>query len=146
MRGAETRTYVKARLLKELLGGKRKEEVAAAIDRIRLWPREKEPAMGALRAHRAKGHTIVIASGSLDLYLPALLARIPHDAVICTKMEIKKGVVTGRMTLGNCVRKTKAAMVKAYLDTHGPFADSWGYGNAPHDVPMLEHLNHRIIV
>ncbi len=146
LRGDDARTFVKARLLKEILGGKKLEDLAVAVEKMRSWPREKEPAMSALRMHRSKGHKIVIASGSLDFYLPVLLSKVPHDAVICTKMEVVHGTVTGHMPLGNCVRKTKAEMVKAYLDVHGPFDDTWGYGNAPHDLPMLEHVQHRIII
>lgn len=146
LRNEDPRTFVKARLLRDLLQGKKADDLVSAIDKIRLWPREKEPAMSALRRHASKGHTIVIASGSLDLYLPALLSKIPHDSVLCTKMEISGGVVTGHMTYGNCVRATKAEMVQDYLATHGPFKDSWGYGNAPHDLPMLKLLRHRVVV
>ena len=46
----------------------------------------------------------------------------------------------------NCVRKWKAQMLSEYLGTVEPFAESWGYGNFPHDVPMLNLLKHQIIV
>jgi phosphoserine phosphatase len=96
--------------------------------------------------HHAKGHTIVIASGGLDLYLPALVKDLPPCAVICTEMEIKDGIITGEMTNGNCVRQRKAELVAAYMAAHGPFDASWGYGNFPHDLPMLELVKYRTIV
>jgi phosphoserine phosphatase len=50
------------------------------------------------------------------------------------------------MTKGNCVRLRKAERVAEWLQDNGPFDDTYGYGNAPHDLPMLELLNHKIIV
>lgn len=145
-KGGDHRTYVKEQLLRQLLAGKRVNELALAIERMRSWPRERGLVMNALREHHDRGNHIVIASGSLSLYLPALLSKVPHHAVLCTEMEIKDGVVTGRMASGNCVRARKAERVADYLLTHGPFDDSWGYGNAPNDLPMLEKVKHRVVV
>jgi HAD superfamily hydrolase (TIGR01490 family) len=146
LKRGDTRTHVKAVLLKKILGGKHVSDLAAAVGKMRSWPREKEPAASAIKDHHAKGHHIVIASGGLDLYLPHLLEHTPHDALICTMMEVVDGVVTGKMTHGNCVRALKADLIQAYLDANGPFDDSWGYGNAPHDLPMLVLVKHRIVV
>ncbi|MDD5585485.1 MAG: HAD-IB family phosphatase [Alphaproteobacteria bacterium] len=143
--GGDHRTYVKERLLQRLLAGKRMEELAPAVEKMLGWPRERGLVMNALREHHDRGNHIVIASGSLSLYLPALLRKVPHHAVLCTDMEIKDGVVTGRMASGNCVRARKAERVADYLLTHGPFDDSWGYGNAPNDLPMLEKVKHRVV-
>jgi len=142
----DTRTYVKEQLLLNLLGGKTNAELSPAIQSLKTWPQTKEPAITAIKKHRAAGHHILIASGSLDIYLPELLKDIPHDAVLCTQMEVKGGIVTGRMASGNCVRARKAEMIRDYLAAHGPFEDSWGYGNAPHDLPMLEWVNHKVVV
>jgi phosphatidylglycerophosphatase C len=145
-RGGDYRTHVKERLLLDLLAGKREVDLAPAVEKMLSWPRERALVMNALREQYNKGNHIVIASGSLSLYLPSLLRRIPHHAVLCTEMEIKDGVVTGRMASGNCVRARKAERVADYLTVHGPFDDSWGYGNAPNDLPMLEKVRHRVIV
>ena len=45
-----------------------------------------------------------------------------------------------------CVRAMKAQRVSAYLHHHGPFGETWGYGNRPSDVPMLALLNNKVIV
>jgi phosphoserine phosphatase len=102
--------------------------------------------MRALRDHHAQGDKIVIASGGLDLYLPELLQNIPYDALICTQIGTSDDIVTGEMINGNCVRLRKAELVGAWLAANGPFEQSFGYGNYPHDVPMLGLLKHRIIV
>lgn len=140
------RTFVKAFMLRELLGGKKVEDLEEAAFRTRAWQKVNDEMMEALKGHRAKGDTIVIASGSLDLYLGELVRDIPHEAIICTDVEVKDGVVTGEMINGNCVRLCKAVRVKEWLEKNGPFGESFGYGNYPHDMPMLNLVKHRVIV
>jgi HAD superfamily hydrolase (TIGR01490 family) len=143
----ERRTRIKALFLRWLLKGADPGKLAAAAERLRAWVVWKEENVAALRAHRAQGHHIVIASGSLDVYLPALLRDLPYDGLICTGMERKDGRLTGAMAPpGNCVRQTKAERVRAYLAEKGPFAESWAYGNPPHDLSMMAFCDHGIIV
>ena len=139
-------TYFKERLLPRLLAGKRVEDLKPVLEKMVKKQRWLASTLNTLRIHYAVGHHIVIASGSLDLYLPTLLEDIPYHALICTDMEVKAGRLTGRMLSGNCVRARKAQRVEIYLNTHGPFAVSWGYGNAPHDIPMLDLLQHRVVI
>jgi len=101
-----------------------------------------------LRAHKAAGRAIVIATGSPEIYIPALLraAEIKADAVIGTQVEIVDGKLTGRLAGPNCVRGEKARRVAAWLAENGPFHESWGYGNRPHDTPMLALTDHATVV
>ncbi|MDR3450754.1 MAG: HAD-IB family hydrolase [Alphaproteobacteria bacterium] len=142
----EMRTFLKAFLLRRLIAGKNQETIVAAAARTRLWQKMNAPVMHELREHHEKGHKILIASGGLDLYLPELLRDVPHDALICTDIGMQNGVATGEMIHGNCVRLRKAERVGEWMAANGPFDESWGYGNYPHDVPMLTLVKHRIIV
>jgi len=54
--------------------------------------------------------------------------------------------LTGAILGGNCVRQHKADQVKQTLEQLGDIADSWGYGNFPHDVPMLALVQQRVLV
>ena len=143
---ASLRTFMKGFILRRVLKGKKLADLDGAVRKTFAWQKFNEPVMKVLREHRANGDTIVIASGSLNLYLPQLLKDVPHDALICTDVGVKDGVVTGEMINGNCVRKGKAARVRAWMDEHGPWDESFGYGNYPDDVPMLELMQHRVIV
>jgi HAD superfamily hydrolase (TIGR01490 family) len=140
------RTAIKEGLLRAHLENRCAAELAPAIADLKKWVRWIPSTVAALQEHHAKGHHILIASGSLDLYLPALLEGIPYDGLLCTSIGQKDGVLTGAMEGGNCVRRRKAERVKAYIEAYGPFADSWGYGNAPHDLPMLDLVQHRVVV
>lgn len=140
------RTFVKAFLLRTLLKGKKRDDLAQAAVKTSQWQKINTPVMKALHEHSAQGDSIVIASGGLDLYLPELLKGVPHDALICTDIGVEGGIVTGDMVNGNCVRLRKAERLQAWLTQHGPFDESFGYGNYPHDIPMLNLVKHRIIV
>lgn len=140
------RTFVKGFLIKRLLAGRPVASLATAIEKVRCWMQPNEAGMRALRDHKARGDMIVIASGSLDLYLPSLLRDVPYDALLCTDVDVKDGVIVGDMINGNCVRRCKAERLKAWLEKEGPFDDSYGYGNYPHDLPMLDLVQHRVIV
>jgi HAD superfamily hydrolase (TIGR01490 family) len=142
----ELRTFVKAHLLRRLLAGRRRDQLDDAASHTRRWQKENPLVMQALREHHASGDVIVIASGGLDLYLPELLRGVPHDALICTDIGVENGIVTGEMIHGNCVRQRKAERVGTWLAANGPFGESWGYGNYPHDLPMMNLVKHRIIV
>ena len=140
------RTFMKDHLLRRLLAGKKLDDLKDAAVKTRAWQTENAPVMRALHEHQERGDKIVIASGGLGLYLPELLRDIPHDALICTDIGVENGIVTGAMINGNCVRLRKAERVGEWLAAHGPFEESWGYGNYPHDVPMMNLVKHRIIV
>ena len=110
--------------------------------------RWRESLIDELHAHKAAGRAIVIATGSPDIYVPALLraANIKADAVIGTPMEVVEGRLTGRLAGPNCVQEEKARRVAAWIRDHGPFGESWGYGNRPHDFPMLAITDHKTVI
>lgn len=140
------RTFLKATLIAFMITGSTESAVRDAAEKLRIWRRWNPAMHNKLFQHHQQGHHIVIASGGLDLYLPEILKDIPYNSLICTEIDIKNGIVTGDMTNGNCVRARKAELVKAYIEQHGPFGESWGYGNYPHDVPMLKLVKHQILV
>lgn len=140
------RSGVKASLLRYTLKGVPYEQARAAAKKLaplRIW---KPLAHQALLKHKADGLTIVVATGALELYINQLIDELPVDLVIATEMEVKNGMLTGEMQGGNCVRQEKARRVDAYLKIHGPFEVTYGYGNAPHDLPMLALLQHKTVV
>ncbi len=145
----DMRTYVKAHMLRKLLGGRKAGTFGPAIEKVRRWVKWNESVRKSMLDHFAKGsHQIVIASGALDLYLPELLKDFPPHELLCTVMIVKNGTITGEMAGDNCVRQWKAQRLSEYLAGQEPFDDSWGYGNMPHDNQMLnmKRSKHQIII
>lgn len=143
---ADLKGAIKAALLINALAGVPLEIAEAAAQRVTKWRVWKEPAYSALHRHKREGAVIVIATGALSLYVPYLLEGLPMDAIMATDMEVIDGKLTGRMLGGNCVRAEKARRVDAYLKTHGPFSKTYGYGNAPSDLPMLALLDDSTVI
>ncbi|MCL2468949.1 MAG: haloacid dehalogenase-like hydrolase [Alphaproteobacteria bacterium] len=142
----QRRTFFKESFLFYLLRGRSLSSLAPAIARMESYPRWIESSVAALREHHRKGHRVVIASGSLDLYMKAMLGNLPYDDIICTSMEKEGDILSGRMESGNCVRERKAELVARYMEAKGGFDESWAYGNAPHDLPMMALMTHRVVV
>ena len=142
--GADFAGSVKALLLAATLRGVPLSAASEAAYRLKSRLRWLDPQVEALRAHAAAGRRIVVASGALDIYLPILLEGLPVTDILATDMESENGVLTGRLAAGNCVRALKAERVRPLIaTTPGP---SWGYGNAPSDLPMLALVGHPTLV
>lgn len=142
--GADFPGSVKALLLRTLL---KDIPLTAAYDagrRLKARLRWLTPQVEALHRHATAGHRIVVASGALDVYLPILLQGLPVDDVLATDMELRDDRLTGRLAAGNCVRALKAERVRPLLAAAG--GPSWGYGNRPHDLPMLALVDHPTII
>lgn len=144
--GRDVRTTIKEVLLALTLKGVPLAEAQAAAERLAGWPRWNARIRGELDRHRDAGRRIVVATGALAIYMPVLLRGLPVDHLLATELEVEDGVLTGRMAGGNCVRASKAERVARYLAEHGPFAETWGYGNRPSDLAMLDLLHNRTIV
>ena len=142
----DRRTFFKQQLLLRLIAGHSIESFKQPIARLLKWVRWIEPMRETLQEHYDQGHHVVIASGALDLYLHELIKDIPHHAVLCTNITVIDGKATASMYGGNCVREGKAERLAAYIEAHGPYGESWGYGNFPDDVPMMNLLKYRIVV
>ena len=139
-------TFFKEQMLQRLVAGHDVESFKEAVVRLRSGLNWNETMLRTLCDHYDKGHHVVIASGALDLYLSELVKDLPHHALLCTTIEVIGGIATGVMSEGNCVRLGKAERVAAYMKQHGSFGESWGYGNFPDDVPMMNLMKYRVIV
>ncbi|AWU94592.1 HAD family hydrolase [Azospirillum ramasamyi] len=128
---------VKAIYLKRTLRGLPVAEALAASERMVPRVRWHQPMLEVLKEHRRQGRRVVVATGALDLYMPALLRGLEVDDLLATGMEVVDGKLTGRLSTANCVRLDKAERVTAWIAGNGPVAATWGYGNHPSDLPML---------
>jgi len=144
--GADFRGTVKAIVLKRTLRGVPLAAAEAAAERLVHRLRWHTPMVEALHGHRKAGRTVIVATGALNVYMPALLRHLPVDHLMATEMEVVDGHLTGTIASGNCVRGHKAERVQAWLSQHGPFHRTWGYGNHPSDRPMLALLDEPAVI
>ena len=141
----DRRGRVKALLLRLTIPGVSEEQAALAGEKIRRAAGRNAEMVEALQNHATNGHHIVIITGAATLYVPGLLAGLPYNEIIGTVLEINQGLLTGRIAGINMVREAKAALVQEWLEQHQP-DETWGYGNAPHDLQMLKFFDHALVV
>lgn len=137
---------VKTILLRRTLRGVALADARAAAERLVHRLRWHAPMVDTLKAHRRAGRRVVIATGALDIYMPALLRGLEVDDLLATGLEVADGALTGHLSTGNCVRLDKAERVRAWIAANGPCGETWGYGNRPSDLPMLSVVDRPTVV
>ena len=92
-----------------------------------------------IEAHLRKGHTVVIASSATRAQIQATAEDLGVEDIICTEVEVKKGVLTGELAGPIRWGQAKADGVSEFAEAHGIDLDeSFGYSNGAEDTPMLE--------
>ena len=112
-----------------------------------------KPAIEVLIRDTKQQDKIVIATGALDIYIIDLLNALKEKIginfqyayIICTKAEIQSNKLTGNLFGDNTVRTAKKDLVQTYMNKT-PHFESYGYGNAPNDLPFLEICTHKMII
>ncbi len=101
-----------------------------------------------LHRHRELGHTVILASASLDPYLVPLGASLGVDGIVCTVLERgADGRLTGRLSGANCRGAEKARRVRAWLEEHElSDAELWAYGDSQGDQELLALADHPLRV
>ena len=100
-------------------------------------------ARALVRAHQRRGHTLAIVS-SATRYQVEPLARdlgIPH--VLCTRLEVRDGRLTGRIERPPCYGEGKATAARAFAAEHGAeLVESYFYSDSHEDLPLLAIVGH----
>jgi phosphatidylglycerophosphatase C len=146
--GADRRTVFKEALQIPLLRGVTKAEGLRRAEAVAPDLRWKREAPAALERLRAAGAQIVVATGAARVAAEIFVRHRFGEGILVlgTELETVDGCFTGRLAGGNCVREEKARRVSAWIEANGPFGERWGYGNAPHDLPMLALVDHATVV
>lgn len=101
---------------------------------LRPWMMER------IAWHRARGDTLVLVSGSLDLYLAPWCHRHGME-LLCNRLEVAEGRLTGRY-LGGDRGAHKATDIRARYDL-SRYRRIHAYGDSAEDRPMLALAHER---
>ena len=116
-------------------------EAAGASLAADLLPTLVRPAMQArIDWHRARGDTVVVVSGGFDVYL-APWCRAQGLDWICSSLEARDGVLTGRYAGAQCVADEKARRVRERYDLAG-YRAVHAYGDTHEDHALLALAHH----
>lgn len=142
--GYATRTLpndvAKQRLLINYLSGMGNQELemlgkSFANDVLPTMLRKR--AMDRMQWHQKQGHSCVVISASLDVYLTPWAAQFGIDKVLCTSLETgNDGIVTGRLATKNCYGVEKCRRLEEWLGTRSDFC-IYAYGDSRGDRELL---------
>ena len=109
--------------------------------RRRLAPVVRAEALDRIRWHQAQGDEVVVVSASLDVYLEDWCQKLGVE-VICTELEARHGMLTGRYRNGDCAGREKARRVQQRYDLE-TFGIVFAYGDTAEDRAMLDLATRR---
>ncbi len=124
------------------------DRLGASFAREIAASRLRDDTVARLRRHRELGHTVVLASASLDPYLVPLGELLGVDGIVCTRLErASDGRLTGRLAGPNCRGPEKARRVQELLASRDlADAELWSYGDSPDDAAFLALADHPVRV
>ena len=141
--------------LKELAASSLRGVDAAALDRLGVTfahdfvsGRLRPDTTARLRRHLELGHTVVLASASLEPYVIPIGESLGVHGVVCTRLEQDAtGRLTGRLQGANCRGPEKARRLRAWLEAAGlADAEVWAYGDSAGDAELLAQADHPVWV
>lgn len=106
-----------------------------------LPPVLRPEAMTRIAWHKDRGDTIVVVSGGFDVYL-SYWCRAHGLDLICSKLEVADGALTGRYHGAQCVREEKSRRVRERYALEA-YEDVYAYGDTPEDFALLAIADHR---
>jgi HAD superfamily hydrolase (TIGR01490 family) len=102
----------------------------------------------ALREHRKAGDHVVLVSGSFPVVVDPVAADIDARHVLCTRPEVRDGVLTGAVEGEPCIGEGKRRAVRDLAEGYPgiSLSDCYAYGDHPSDLPMLTEVGHPVVV
>ena len=134
---------VRRRVTAQVFTGRHAGEIAQMA---RDYARDHLPAMvrpqmlEQIQWHKAQDHTVVVVSGSLDLYLQHWCDALGLH-LLCNRLEVRDERLTGRYADGDCGAR-KAAHIRRVFDL-GKYRRIHAYGDSREDKPMLALAHER---
>jgi phosphatidylglycerophosphatase C len=128
----------KERVFRQFFKNEKIEEFAEACDQfvIEVLPAlERSKALKEIRKLKEEGAEVVIISASPENWLIPWSKQF-NATVLSTKLETKKGRVTGRIDGYNCRGKEKVRRILESYDLNA-YDEIYAYGDTKGDKPML---------
>ncbi|MEB3766567.1 HAD family hydrolase [Acinetobacter sp. MD2] len=100
--------------------------------------------LAQLKHHQALGHTVVIVSASLDLYLRPI-SQLLKVELICTETQQHQHQLTGLYQSPDCSGEEKKCRIQQQFQLE-QFDHIYAYGNSHEDIAMLSLAGHPFMV
>ncbi len=109
----------------------------------RLFP----GAWALVKAHQRMGHTVAIATSAMTYQVMPLAAELGIADVLCTRVVVRDGCLTGEVERPTPWGTGKAAAVRAFAAQRGlDLSRCHGYANGDEDIDFLRTVGHPTMV
>jgi putative phosphoserine phosphatase/1-acylglycerol-3-phosphate O-acyltransferase len=94
-----------------------------------------------VQAHLKKGHTVAIISSATPYQVEPAAKDLGIENVLCTRLEVKKGVFTGAVMRPTCFGEGKVTAAETLASEFGADLDkSFFYTDSHDDIQLLERV------
>lgn len=101
----------------------------------------RQEALSKIAWHQAQGHEVILVSANLDLYLEPWGKEKHFTKVLCSRVAIESGVVTGKLAGENCRGEEKVKQVALWAGDRNRYT-LWAYGDSEGDKALLSFADH----
>ncbi|MDA5194251.1 HAD family hydrolase [Govanella unica] len=111
----------------------------------------RRDAQTVIRAERAKGARLVLATASFDFYAALFAEALEFDGLVATQSTTRDGFLLAKIIGGNCYGENKLTMVQSYLEAEGvlgltPRPEISFYSDDRSDLPCLLWADRGVVV
>ena len=100
-----------------------------------------------VRRHVEQGHVVALVSGSTKFVLEPLAAHLGVKHMLCTQLEARDGLFTGRVVRPICFGEGKIYWIQQLIERESvDLARSYFYTDSITDVPLLDLVGHPVVV
>lgn len=94
-----------------------------------------------VNAHLSKGHTVAIISSATPYQVEPAARDLDIEHVLCTRLEVKKGMFTGAVVRPTCFGPGKVAAAESLVEKFGVDLErSFFYSDSDDDIQLLERV------
>lgn len=122
-------------------------ELARRFYEEMIAPRLSPQALACLKEHQAKGHRIVLLTGSLSFLIAPLKEMVGADWLIATEPAQDDGCFTGEIAGLHPRGKNKELLLKALSQRQGlDLSQSYAYADHFEDRSLFSQVGHPVVV
>jgi HAD superfamily hydrolase (TIGR01490 family) len=133
-----------------MLAGREAGEFDRLVDRFfetQVRPRFFPSGIELVQRHLAQGAHLLLVSNAIEPIARRAADFLGIREVVATCLESRDGRFTGRIAGGNVYGENKLVRVRERLAESGwTDAETWAYCDHPSDLPLLQAVNHPVVV
>lgn len=104
-------------------------------------------ALDKIKEHKACGHKIFLASGSIEFAISPIAEFVGADGFFATGAKIENGISTKELRLPLCFEEGKLELIKnKFLELNICWKDCWFYSDNLSDLSVFESCGHPVVV